>query len=249
MLGETTLIEDLRCSGALRLVFPRTSPQLTAIAVNAAGGLTSGDKFTLQASAGHCSDLVLSTQAAERAYRAPYGPAMIETQLEVAAGARLRWLPQELILFDGCDLSRRLRVNLDVDARLLLVEPLVFGRIAMGETLKSARLRDRVEIYRCGTPIYLDGMLFTGDVTDCLARPAVAAGGRAIASIVYVAPDAEGRRDLLRASLPECAGVSLLQSDMLVLRLVAQDGFELRKALLPTLQQLSDDTLPKTWRL
>jgi len=53
----------------------------------------------------------------------------------------------------------------------------------------------------------------------------------------------------VRAGLPATGGASLLGPDMLVIRLVAADGFGLRQFLLPLLDQLSGNTLPVSWRL
>ena len=55
------------------------------------------------------------------------------------AGATLEWLPQETILFDA-RVRAPLEVDLAADTDLLLVESLVFGRLAMGETVASGRL-------------------------------------------------------------------------------------------------------------
>ena len=144
-------LKDLHQAGAMKLLFPQGRPHPEAVMVNTAGGITGGDRFSVAAAALDNSRLTVTTQAAERAYRAqPDETGRMETRLEVAAGARLNWLPQETILFNGSRFARRLRVDLAADARFLMVEPVVFGRLAMGEALTSARFSDRVEIRRDG---------------------------------------------------------------------------------------------------
>ena len=70
-------------------MFPRLPGPLQAIVINSAGGITGGDRLRLQAEAGEGAHLVLTTQAAERAYRANGAtPGRIDTRLAVAAGAR-----------------------------------------------------------------------------------------------------------------------------------------------------------------
>ncbi len=64
----------------------------------------------------------------------------------MAAGAAAEWLAQETILFDGCALDRRLDVELAPDSWFLAVEMLVFGRAAMGEVVREARLRDVIAL-------------------------------------------------------------------------------------------------------
>lgn len=248
--GDISALRDLFQTGALRLVFPHGRSDVEAVLVNTSGGITGGDRFEVEAVAGAGSRLTLTTQAAERAYRAQTGQVgRLTTRLSVQNGAFLRWLPQETLIFEGSALDRRLTVDLARDARFLMVEPLVFGRTAMGETVHNARLWDRITVNRDNRPIYRDGLDLGADIQSQLDRPAVANGGCAMASLVYVAPDVEIHLDAVRALLPETGGASLLAEDVLVLRMVAQDGFQLRKSLVPVLDRLTGQTLPRSWRL
>lgn len=245
-------IGDLRMSGALKLLFPRGGDALQAMVVNSAGGITGGDRFRLEAEAGEGAALSVTTQAAERVYRAQPGErAEVSVRLKAAAGALLHWLPQETILFQACALRRRLRVELETDARLLLCEPMVFGRTAMGERLTEGWFSDRVEIFRDGARAFTDATRLGGDISAQLSGPATGAGSMAMALAVYVAPDAEHQRDALRAALPEdaLAGASLIAQDVMVARFLAPDGFGLRRLLVPALDRLSGNTLPRSWRL
>jgi len=242
-------IDRLRTSGALKLLFPRRQNALEALLINTAGGVTGGDQLHLQAAVGAGANLCLTTQAAERAYRAKADIGRVSSQLQVGPGACLHWLPQELIIFEGAAFHRQLHINMAEDARLLLVEPVIFGRAAMGETLQSAQFVDQISINRAGRPLYHDAIRLSGAIQQQLNQPAVAAGGTAIACVVYVAPDAAALVAQVRAGLPATGGASLLGPDMLVIRLVAADGFGLRQFLLPLLDQLSGNTLPVSWRL
>lgn len=243
------MLADLRQSGAMKLLFPRPdSAALQAIVINTAGGVTGGDDFSLNACAEEGAFLSLTTQAAERIYRAqPDQLGKIRNRLRVKAGARLHWLPQETILYEACAVQRRLAVDLDEGASLLLVEPLVFGRAAMGEVLSAINFKDRIEVRRAGRPIYLDAIALEGDASAHLAAPHVGAGAGALATLVYVAPDAEAHLTKLRALLPPAAGASLLGPDILVARILASDSFELRRSLIPILRHLSADALPRSW--
>lgn len=218
--------------------------------MNTAGGITGGDRFEIAAQAGPGATLTLTTQAAERVYAASAGEVgRLETRLAVAAGARLNWIPQETILFDRSALTRRLVVTLAPDAALLLAEPLVFGRGAMGEDLRAASFEDRIEIRREGRPLYLDAVRLDGDIAARLDRPHVARGARAMVSLVYVAADAEAHLGPLRALLPGTGGVSLIGDEVLALRLLAADGFDLRRHLVPILTRLTGADLPKPWMI
>lgn len=249
--GAGSALDRYRASGAFKALFPRRAPGggVEAIAINTAGGITGGDRFSLHATAGPRAHLTLTTQAAERAYRSAGGWGRVDTRLTVSEGATLFWLPQELILYDGSALRRSLRADLAGTARLLLVEPVIFGRTAMGEVLETARFHDEIALFRAGVPLCCDRVRMDGDIAAQLSRRAVAQAGGAMASLVCVAPDAGAHLAAIRADLPETGGASLLHPDVLVLRIVAQDGFHLRRHLLPILDRLSNDTLPTSWRL
>ncbi len=217
--------------------------------INTSGGLTGGDSFDIEATAGDGTVLTLTTQAAERAYRSADGHAQMTSSLRVGDNATLMWLPQEMILFDGSALRRNLSVDLSASSRLLMVEPVVFGRLAMGESQLSLEFHDRIEIRRGGQPLYLDGVRIEGNATARLDRRALGAGMTAMASLLYVSSDAESHIDPLRAMLPSTGGATLLQPDVLAIRLLAEDSFFLRRDLLPILDRLSQNTLPASWRL
>ena len=249
--GRRTVVSGLRQAGSLKVLFPRVlGPGLQAVLINTAGGVTGGDSFTLEATAEAGTELTLTTQAAERAYMArPGETAQIVTSLSVQENARLTWLPQETILFRGCALDRTLRVDLAGTAGLLLCETLVFGRGAMKETLSRAALCDTIDVRRDGVPLFLDRIRLSGDVNAHLARPHVAAGAGAMTSLLLVVGDAAARLDPLRALLPETGGASLIRDDLLFLRALAPDGFALRRALVPILEYLTANNLPRCWMI
>ena len=250
-VNGSTRLRNLRQSGSLKLVLPSTyAPHVEAIVVNTAGGITGGDEFVLDIQLERAAALSVTTQAAERAYRAQTDEiGRVTTHIDVGEGARLNWLPQELILFDRCALRRRLTIDLAPTARLLMVEPLVFGRAAMPEVLRDVMFRDRIRINRAGVPLYIDGMDLNGDVAAHLSREAIGGGAGAMASLVMVAPEAQSHLGDVRAMLPPTAGASMLRDDVLVVRQLATDSFELRRCLIPILNRLTQNTLPTSWRL
>lgn len=244
-------LDRLHMSGSLRCLFPRRNGSgIEAVLLNTAGGITGGDRFEIAAEAAPDTILAMTTQAAERAYRAQPGETgHLTTRLRVGARGCLHWLPQETILFDGSALRRSLRVDLAPGASLLLAEPLIFGRAAMGEVLHNVQFHDCVDIRREGRPLFLDRTALDGDVAAHLARPHVANGAGAMALIVYIAADADVRLEGLRALLPKTAGASLIGADVLIARCLAADGFALRRTLVPALRFLAGSGLPKCWML
>lgn len=247
-----TRIARLRQSGSAKAMAPTVGAPpgaLDVVLLNTAGGVTGGDRFAYGGEAGDGAWLRLTTQAAERAYRARAGEiGVITTTLTVGSGARFDWLPQETILFDGSAIDRRLTVELASDARFLGVEPLIFGRAAMGERLRRFRFTDQWRVWRDGVLAYADALRLDGRAT-LGRRPALLAGAGAMASLLYVGDDAEDRLEALRSILPSTGGASVVRAGVLSARILAEDGFALRRTLLPALERLADAALPKVWTI
>ncbi len=244
-------IRALRQSGSLKALFPRPiGPALEVVLLNTAGGLTGGDRMQTEVEAEPGAQVILSSQAAERAYRAlGHSRAEVTLRLQAGAGARIDWLPQETILYDGSALARTLQADLAPTARMLLVEPVIFGRTAMGEVVKTGLLRDRWLVRRAGELIFADALLLEGNFAAHLTASGVAGGAGAMASVLYVGPDAAGYVTALRGLMPPTAGCSLVRDGVLFARLLAGDGFDLRRMLIPVIEYLSAAPLPKVWRL
>ncbi|MEE3624658.1 urease accessory protein UreD [Nitrospirillum sp. BR 11752] len=242
-----TRLDRLYQSGSARLRLPK-GPGLEGVLINTGGGLTGGDLLETEVIVAAGARATVTTQAAEKVYRASAGEALVLNRLSVAG--RLDWLPQETILFDGARLCRRLEVELASDATLLAVEATVFGRTARGERVTHGLFRDDWRVRRGGRLVYADAVRLEGDIDAQLARAAVAGGGRAVASCLYMAADAEARveavRDLLRAGDVK-AGASAWNG-LLVLRLVAPDGQTLLRALTPLIEFLRGMPVPRVWR-
>ncbi len=247
-----TRLTDLYQAGCLKARFPRTSDWAEAIVVNSSGGVACGDRLDVSVEVAAGSSGVLTAQAAERFYRATDGSvaARVRGAVTLAAGARLDWLPQESILFDAAALDRALDVDMAEDAAFLGIEAVLFGRAAMGETVRRGMLRDRITVRRAGRLIYHDAVRLDGDMAGALDRAAVGGGARAMATIVHVAPDAPGRLDALRAALAGMEAGASSWDGMIVARVLARDGAALRSATVAALSVLRDGrTLPRSWSL
>src|SRR6187402_1785151 len=110
--GRTRLAEFFQ-EGAAKIRLPDTfDSSMEAVIINTAGGLTGGDRMDWSVVAAPQTRIDVTTQACEKIYKASAGIAEIATRIEVGAGARVDWLPQETILFDRAALSRKLDVDL-----------------------------------------------------------------------------------------------------------------------------------------
>ena len=237
-------------SAGFRVRFPRAPDGCEGVLINTGGGLTGGDRMAVEAAVLAGAEATLTTQSAEKIYRSDGAAAEVAVRLTLEAGARLAWLPQEQILFDGARLRRTLDVALAGDARLSLVESVVFGRLAMGERLRYGAFADRWRIRRDGRLIFAEDVRLDGAIEEKLARKAVGDGARALATVLHVAPDAEARRDEARAALEgassEC-GVSAWDG-MLVARFLSPDPQALRTDLARFLQAFRSRPLPRSWQ-
>jgi urease accessory protein len=234
-------------SGSLRARFPNvTGSELEAVVVNTAGGIAGGDCFSLDISAGEGADLLVSGAAAEKIYRAIGADTEISVKLDVAAGAKLRWMPQETILFDRARLTRSIDIDLAADASVLVVEALVFGRAAMGETVREGLLADHWRLRRDGKLVFAENFRLEGEIANTLARPAIANGGAAIATIL-VSPADETLIERLRAI--ECSGEVGISAwnGFALARFCAADGAALRRDIVAMLAALDRGTLPRLW--
>jgi len=240
-------LSQLYQDGCGKIRLPRGS-DLEAVLINSSGGLTGGDRMEWRAEAGDGAALTLTTQACEKVYRARDGAAEVRTFLHLGEGARLDWLPQETILFDGGALSRRLEADLAPGARLLAVEAVVLGRTAMDETVRHGLLSDRWRVRREGRLAFADDLRLDDAIAETGAAAPVLAGARAFASILLMDDEAGRFVAPLRAALGPSGGASAFGGKLFA-RVVAPDGFSLRKALLPALEALRDgQPLPRVWR-
>jgi urease accessory protein len=247
----TTRLDRLYQSGAAKIKLPSVfgGEPTQAVLINTAGGLTGGDRMSAEVALGENCRAIFATQACERIYRSAGGSAEIATHLTLSEGARLDWLPQETILFDGARLSRRLEADLARDAELLLVEAIIFGRTAHGETIRSGLFTDRWRIRRGGKLLFADDLRFDWADAELLSRPAVLSDARAMATILFATDDPSRHLDQVRAMIGAQGGASAWNGKLLA-RMIADSGAALRRTLIPALDALLDGAaLPRIWRM
>src|SRR3954451_12330337 len=190
LVDGVTRRRQLHESGSLRVRFPSPEAEgLSAVFVNTAGGIAGGDRFDIDIAAGEGARLTVTTAAAEKIYRAQGAAAQLNIALEAAANSHLAWLPQETILFDQARVSRKIDIDLAETASLLLCEIVVFGRAAMGETLRTGQFIDRWRLRRGGRLVFAENVRLDGDIGATLRRRAVANGGAAIGTALIVPGD------------------------------------------------------------
>lgn len=248
---SATHITKLYQKGCAKLRLPRQTDQtLQAVMINSSGGMTGGDRLHWDFRAATGTKLSVTTQACERVYAAAStDPAKTHITLALDDDAELLWLPQETILFDKGRFQRSINVTLTATSRLLMVEPIVLGRTAMGEHVHQGALQDHWRIHRQGQLIHAEAFHLGGAIADQIQSVALTHTQVAMAGFVLIGADAEQHLTAARACLGDQGGASFWNGK-LVGRCLAPSAYALRKMLLPLMERLSNGTpLPKIWTL
>jgi urease accessory protein len=248
-----TRIVDIFQRSPIRIMFPRIGHGAVeeAVLVNTAGGIAGGDRLESSVTTLANASIAVTSQAAEKVYRALDEPARIATKLKASAGSKLAWLPQETIIFNGARLSRETEIELSSGAELLALEWLVLGRAAHGEEIVGGHITDSWRVKREGRLVWADGFCAIDEMFPHLHRNALLANCKAIGTLIYFGPYLDARlevfRDITRSLECYCAATSI--DGLIIARFAAEAAFDLRFALRGFLQQLSQDLGPGPFRV
>jgi urease accessory protein len=252
-----TRIQDVFERSPIRVMFPRTGHRAVeeAVLINTSGGIAGGDRLECSVAALPGASIVVTSQAAERVYRALYEPARVMTRLKAQESAKLAWLPQETIVFNWARLHRTTEIELFSGAELLALEWLVLGRAAHGEVVVGGNITDSWRVKRNGRLIWADSFRITDEIYPHLKRKALLSNHNAIATLIYFGPDLDKRLDFLREIIPflGCNCAATLVSGLIVVRFAAKESSDLKLALRRFLQQFGPELgsgpfrVPKMW--
>jgi len=254
---EGNRIVDLFQSSPIRIMFPRgrASAIEEAVFVNTGGGIAGGDRLEYGVTALADASIAVTSQAAEKVYRALNEPARISTKLKACEAAKLAWLPQETILFNRARLSRETEIELVSGAELLALEWLVLGRAAHGEEVIGGHINDSWRVRRDGRLIWADSFRAQDETFPHLRRKALLSNCKAIGTLIHFGPDLDRRLEFVRdiATSLDCHCAATSVSGLIVVRVAAEMAFDLKLALCSFLQQFSDEfgpgpfAVPKMW--
>jgi len=169
------------------------------IIVHPPGGIAGGDRLDISAQVQANAWAQLTTPGAAKWYRA-LSPAYQSTELHVAAGATLEWLPQETIVYSAAQAELDTRIHLQGDARLFYWDIVAVGRPAAAERFDQGHFQSRLEIRRDGELLWHERQRIVGD--DGLLDSAVGLGGKPVFATLLVT----GEIDL--ALLERCRGLT-----------------------------------------
>jgi urease accessory protein len=185
--GETRLAV---LSGQPPLLLRRTGATEVHLVGGAAGPL-GGDRLRLEVEVGAGAELVMRTVAASVALPGADGAeSRVDVVARVAAGGRLRWLPEPLIAAAGCRHVAASTVDVAEGGWLCWRDELVCGR--HGEAPGDVRV---VSAFRyAGRPLYHHD-LAVGPSADGWSGPAVLGSARATGSLLVADPAWLGEHD------------------------------------------------------
>ena len=252
-----TRIEEVFERSPTRILFPRTGHYRVeeAVIINTGGGVAGGDRLECSVTALPGASIAVTSQAAEKVYRALHDPARVATRLKARESARLAWLPQETIIFNWARLHRTTEIELFSGSELLALEWLVLGRAAHGEIVVGGSVIDGWRVKRDGRLVWADSFRITDETFAHLSRKALLSSCNAIATLIYFGPDLEKRLDLLREIIPSlgCNCAATLLSGLIVVRFAAKGSSDLKLALRSFLEQFGPELgsgpfrVPKMW--
>ncbi|MBT7955996.1 MAG: urease accessory protein UreD, partial [Rhodospirillaceae bacterium] len=185
--------------------------------------------------------------------------AEISVDLKAGAGSWLEYLPQETILFEGSRLMRQTSIDVEEDGKLLAGEMIVFGRLGHGENFKSGLVHEGWEVSKAGRRVWADALHLKDNIAAVMADPACFDGAVAMATALYIGPDAKEHLATARALLDNQESATLMGAtfvnEVLVMRWLGPDAFDLRKdfgafwgAFRKKVAGLPE-TLPRLWNM
>ncbi len=219
--GGTTRLPVL--ASQVPLVLRRT-PDAVYLVGGAAGPL-GGDVLSLSITVGPGAFLRLRSAAASIALPGLDGlESVLRVTVTVAAGGRLEYLPEPVVVADGARHATLVSVSLAAGASLLLRDELLLGR--HGEAGGSARSVVRADYD--GAPLLRHSVSVSGH--DQVSRgPAVLAGHRGVGTLLLAGLDLPGPETL---PVPSAAVAALaLAGPGLLLTALADDAVTLRRRL------------------
>lgn len=240
-----TVLHSSRHFGPLRVQRPfyPEGPVCHLYLLHPPGGMVSGDNLAIDIQLGPAAQALVTTPAAGKLYRVVEqgSPQYQGVSAQIADTAVLEWLPQETIVFNGANGELLNRFDLQGTAQLIGWDIVCLGRRASGETFSNGQLKQRIEIYRDGRPLFIDRVNFVGG-SDMLQSP-WGMGGQSVSGTFFLTlnKDIDKALDMdeLRSQLPDTNEWGLSQrNSVLLVRYLGKSAEHCRRGFESIWQQL-----------
>ncbi len=220
-----------RHEGPLRILqslYPEGDAICHNVLVHPPGGLVGGDTLDIAVEAAAGSHGLITTPGASRFYRSDGELALQRTRLNVAAGARLEWLPLEALCYSGCRAENRLQMQVAPGGELIGWDITALGLPLAGQPFRAGRYQQHIEL----PGVWLERGRIDADDARLLHSPLGLAGHQCLASLFHVVgePMKRTRRDRLLEiardalgghALDESAGATAPNAQVVVVRVLA----------------------------
>jgi len=218
------------------------------------GGVVGGDQLTLDVEVNSAGHALLTTPAAAKFYRSAGSLAQLKQTLVVKANSALEWLPQETILFSGCQVRMQTVVQLEDDAAFIGWEILCLGRPAGNELFEAGSARQHFELWRNNRPLLLDRATIAGNDDVMSARWGMQ--GYTVSGTLMAVNADKAMLQHIRENMPQMKqgliSVTLI-NDVLVCRALSEQAEYIRFAFIQLWKTLREPLLarvacePRIW--
>lgn len=183
----------------LKSLYPEGEAICHNVIVHPPGGLVGGDVLDIRASVDASAHALVSTPGATRFYESDDLQAMQRVTLDLAAGARLEWLPLEALAYPGCRALNQLTATLAPGAELLAWDVTALGLPASGQPFSRGRITQRLEL----PGLWREQAHIDASDHRLLASPLGLAGQRCLGTLMFAVgePLERARREHLLGSV------------------------------------------------
>ena len=189
--GARTVLATRRHEGPLvvqKALHPEGEGVCHAIVVHPPAGVAGGDQLLIEVGAGDGAHALLTTPGAGKWYRTSGPWARQRVRIEAAPGARVEWLPQETIVYDGARARFEWSAALAGDARLIAWDLFCLGRTGSGERFAAGACRLASRLERAGELLWLERARF--DAGADVTRSAAGLGDAPVfGTLLFAAPE------------------------------------------------------------
>jgi len=194
------------------------------------GGMVAGDSLAIAVDLAAAAQSLITTPSAGKLYRVDNGLTQHQgVQAILGEAATLEWLPQETIVFNGAQGQLINRFELAAGARLIGWDIVCLGRRASGERFTKGQLRQSIEIYRLGRPLFIDRVHFVGG-EELLDAPWGMNGASVSGTLFATLEDQSVSMDELREQLPKGRNWGLTRrGEILLLRYLGDSSQDCRR--------------------
>ena len=263
--SQRTVMTERNHFGPLRILkplYPEGDAICHAVIVHPPGGIVADDSLAVDLRVDSGAHALATTPGAQKWYRSTGADASSVTRLHVAEDAKLEWMPQETIVFDGARAAQTLEISLAPNAYFFGWEVLCLGRTTRGERFATGEFRQRIRLVRAGSgaPLWRESMRLFGN--DPLLASPLGFRGLPVSATAWIAlPDddsAAATSDVLasvRAALGDAplAAASSPESGLIVIKAIGDAPEAVRNLLISVWKKIRlqvfarEAIVPRIW--